>query len=133
MPTSSVIVPIVTRFHWDDLTNQFNLVITFELKTPLGVFRKEERFTLADLASVVAEIYQILAYAGSEPGVYKAGFPVGDFAALSATMAATVKPDEVVVAPPTPYDAGADEPPAFETWDGVEGIPEGYTAWGVPH
>ena len=82
------IVPIVANIHYDDILNKFALKITAELETPAGNKRLEERFTLADLASVFNEILQIWAIAaGHGPGITKP-FIMGDIAGLTDLLGA---------------------------------------------
>jgi len=132
LPATTTLVPIVVRFHWDDLTHEFALVLSFELQTPLGNFRHEEKFTLGDLAAVIATIYNVFVGISVAPAGTLAGFNVGDFDAVGTMFSTAENPTTTLPDPPDPYDSSADAPPDFVEWHGTSGLPEGFTDWGVP-
>jgi hypothetical protein len=80
---ANLLTPKIEKLHWNDLTQLFELKITFELKTPLGNYPVEYHLTFNDLASAITAIVNI--WSGVAPAIDGLGltYPLGDLATLN--------------------------------------------------
>lgn len=119
---TNVLTPQVAGIHWDDILSEFQLHISYTIKTPVGNFRKEVRVSASDLLAAIQEIMTIWG-STTYAGVDHSTAPFGNKDAFTAYVTALPVADFTTVAAPTAsVDDSALEDPSY-AWPGSTDYP----------
>lgn len=88
MASLPTIIPVIGRIHFDDIAQQFRIVATFELKTPVGNYRKQIEASASDLAAAINELLLAWTGAGQRDVGVNLGFSLGAPDEITATLTA---------------------------------------------